>query len=255
MSINPATHPQGRFSTHVSEGESRAMSYKLFKSLFALRNNGHLPRFRYEDINKDSAAVDVFTALKSGAPLSITPAEIALIEYENALKTYPKLAATAYNDAIKNIYLNFTNERKRFLEKFIQDDGHYDLSEFGKALKKDFAKSIQSDLNQNGLKAGLKVLREEKSAELFNQSAEYPETLRRLVAALDIPEQNDKGWNLTAQASRAGHSKLAEGFEKAGFGPDLHAKAMVNFAHAMTGHTDAQKSKALKELLGAIPLS
>lgn len=212
---------KGYFSTQPESMENYFSLLKKVDKFQSISTNG-------EAISKNSTLSDIYAAIESGVAIPSSPKEVRSVF---STKIQSEIAKTLKNDT---------------------------------TLPKDFAQDIMTELENapdsqeafNKIKNNLNAVFKKDPHLLFEKAADYPETVRRLVKLLDLPVQNNKGWNLASQAAKTGNPKLAAAFKKAGFGPNLHTKAVVDFAQAMTDDApNAQKSAALKELLGITPLS
>ncbi len=216
---------QGYFSTQPESIENCWSLLEKLDKFQSISTNG-------DTISKNSllekTLTDIYTAIDSGVAIPSNFTELKSV---------------------------FTARFKKVIENTPDDDFTL-INDFAKGMLADLEKSADKPEVFNDLKNKLNAVFKKDPHLLFEKAANYPETVRRLVKVLDLPTQNDKGWNLTSQAAKAGNPKLANAFETAGFGPNLHHKAMVDFAKAMTDDApNADKSKALKELMGVTSLS
>ncbi len=232
-----SNNPQGYFSTKVTDRAQRKESLKLMENI---------RKYDYGSVNVNYETVlnDVFTALESGVALPKSTQEMSLLHTEQMQEI-----VAAFNFAFNSMNTSVDE----LLKKHQNKDDSYNIDTLWQDTQSK-AEDWDSDRFED-LKAAARGVFTENPQPLFEKAAAYPETMRRLVDVIDLPTQNDKGWNLASQAAKAGNPKLAKAFEKAGFGPNLHTKAVVDFAKAMTEGSNAEKSATLKELMGITPLS
>jgi hypothetical protein len=268
-----SNNTQGYFSTKVADSAQRKDALKLMENitkyhkivdrerkerlldgylmpLFDDYQNAVSADFDRRQALLDEAATalnDTFVAIESGVALPKNRQEVSLL-YKEVLLEDPENDAHHGTDT-------FTNEIVESLKKHQNKDDSYNIDTLWQDTERIDQKYLSRELER--LKRAARGVFSENPQRLFEKAAAYPETVRRLVDVLDLPAQNDKGWNLTSQAAKAGNPKLAKAFEKAGFGPNLHTKAVVDFAKVMTEEDapNAQKLAALKELMGITPLS
>lgn len=257
-----SNNPQGYFSTKVTDRAQRKESLKLMENIIKYhkeKNAALLDQMvapdTYSvgaDFNRRQAVLnqalnDNFTAIESGVALPKNIQEVLLLYKERELEDHNSHETDTFVEKVAESLKKHQNKDNCYdLVPLLQDTEEI-LQEY---LSKDFKK----------LKAAARGIFADNPQPLFEKAATYPETVRRLVDLIDLPTQNEQGWNLASQAAKAGNPKLAKAFEKAGFGPNLHTKAVVDFAKAMTEDSNDEKSAdkkwaALKELMGITPLS
>ncbi|WP_303674627.1 hypothetical protein [Vampirovibrio chlorellavorus] len=250
-----SNNSQGYFSTKVSDRAQREKNLALAQNIQGLYEDSSVHR------EPQKALLNwIYQDLASGIALPKNLPEMSLLYQEQLIQHLEACVRSLQDHAA----LNQTNEpykatleSKEFLEKHLDKNSHYDVKSLWEDIKRTKTE-IDPELVQRKfeqLRSSVQAIFKKNPKTLFEKAAAYPETVRRLVDVINLPVQNEKGWNLASQAAKAGNPKLVKAFEKAGFGPNLHTKAVVDFAKAMTEGSNCQKSAALKELMGITPLS